>query len=94
MPNKVNLNYLGSVWTAKDTKMLASNTLASIKLAEPQEVLTPMVRSSKDTRLLLCMLLFEVHDLSPREAQGYHAQVSPSFMQGGYQAIQTRLTQT
>ena len=32
MPNKVNLNLPGSVWTAKDTKMLASNTLASIKL--------------------------------------------------------------
>jgi len=32
MPNKVNLNLPGSVWTAKDTKMLASNTLAAVKL--------------------------------------------------------------
>jgi hypothetical protein len=84
MPNKVNLNLPASIWTAKDTKMLASNTLASIKLRTSRGI-DANGKKFDDYSTKPIYVSFRGARLKPKGGTRKSRTGKSVFYQGGYQ---------
>jgi len=84
MPNKVSLSFPGSVWTAKDTKVLASNTLASIKLRTSKGI-DANGKKFDDYSTKPLYVSFRGARLKPKGGTRKSRTGKSVFYQGGYQ---------